>query len=232
MSVAVDATGTASKYTAGPATSATFANLTVGSISNGALVATITFDVDPGAFTVAKWGTQNLTLIIKSATNATGTSILFGLVAPSAGNQTLSFTWTNSVTDCYIDAMSFSGVDQTGGSTSFPNAVTSAPSSTSTPSITITSAAGNYTISAMTMGQNVTSENQTLLYFNHSGSNVNSTAQYATGATSVVHSWVLIAADVPEMVGTDIKAAGGAAAITPAFFSGDYPIQQIEAIGY
>lgn len=206
--VAVDATGSASKYAAGPITTTTFTNLTVGSGTNRALVAVITFDVDPGAFTAAKWGTQNLTQIVKN-TGSDGTAILFGLVNPTSGNQTFTFTWTTSANDTYIDAISFTGVDQTGGATSFPNSTTASPSSTATPSITITSATGNYTVSAMTMGQNTTSNNQTLLYFNHSGSFVNSSAQYAAGAATVTHSWVLTAADIPLLVGTDVLAAGG-----------------------
>lgn len=145
MAVAFQAKGS-SATTSVAATSTTFTKLTVASGSNLALLVGIVFGGDPGAFTVANWdntGTpQALTQIgSASATDNLSKAYLFGLVNPTLGAKTLAFTWTNSVDFCY-DAVSFTGVDQTGGATTFKN-FNSAQTSTAPPSVAVTSPSGD-----------------------------------------------------------------------------------------
>ena len=123
MSVAFDAKATSD--TLGTGTGITsFTKLTVGSGANRALVVILAWDVDPGTVTV-KWdsaGTnQTVTQISKFAGSA-GYVGIYGLVAPTSGAKNLSCTWVNSVTDAYVSALSFTGANQTGGTTTFYNA--------------------------------------------------------------------------------------------------------------
>jgi hypothetical protein len=218
MTVAVDATSSASAH--GTGTSGTIATLTVGSGSNRGLVAIMVNDVNPGTVT-AIWdsgGTnQAMGQIGTTEIDSVGGAVsVFGLVAPTSGTKTLAFTTTNTVSDIYMDLMSFTGVDQTGGSTSFPN-VTQTQGGLGTPSVTITSAIGNYTFSGISSFDNLSSNNQTLLHYDHSGNVVIEASQYAAGAATVTHSFTLAGSNGTAIIGFDIKAASGGAAANPTF---------------
>jgi hypothetical protein len=216
MAVAVDAVsqpvGTGDTH--GTGTSSTFQNLTVGSGANRALIAIVTFDIQtPGAVTMT-WdptpGTnQVMTQIATLSSSAAneGTAQIWGLVAPTSGNKVLKVTNANTATDIYLDAMCFTGVDQTGGTTSFPHS-TSGFATTATGSLPITSASGNYTVSGYSGGSTVNTVSQTLLSNDHSGNNTNYAGQYAAGPT-VTHTYNLGGTPTGQgapMVGTDIAA--------------------------
>jgi hypothetical protein len=150
VAVAFQAKGT-SQTTSVAATSTTFTKLTVASGSNLGLVVAICFGGNPGAFTKKNWddtGTpQALTQIITATeSDNLGFAYLFGLVNPTLGAKTLAITWTNSVDFCY-DAVSFTGVDQTGGATTFKNAISVITSLTNA-SLSITSPSGDMGIAA------------------------------------------------------------------------------------
>jgi hypothetical protein len=216
MAVAVDAVSqpTGAGDVHGTGTSATFQNLTVGSGSNRALVVVVTFDIQtPGTVTMT-WDSggsnQVMTQIVTLSSSAAneGTVQLWGLIAPVAGNKVLKVTNANTATDIYLDAMSFTGVDQTGGTTSFPHS-TSGYATTATGTLPITSTGGNYTISGYSGGTNINSVNQTSLANDHSGTNTNYAAQYAAGAATVTHTYNLAGSPTGQgapMVGTDIAA--------------------------
>jgi hypothetical protein len=210
MAVSVDATATADVH--GSGMSATLNTLTVGSGTNRALIVPVVFNADPGTVTM-KWGSQTMALIVtRSSTGTDGIAQVYGLVAPTSGAQSLVVTTTITIGDIYLDAMSFTGVDQTGGATSFPNS-TSASVTTTTGTLVITTTTGNYTFSCLSTFSNETANNQTLLRYDHSGAAVNYMSQYAAGASSsVTHTFTLGSApgDAPY-VGTDIKAAAATA---------------------
>jgi hypothetical protein len=227
--VVLDATGTGAgcpptcdTHYASPGTSISttpYTGMTVGSGTSRALIVITTTNVDPGAFIVSTWAAQTITQIVKfcNSPGLEGCAILWGLVAPTSGNQNITFTWTNAVTDLYVSAISFTGVDQTGGATSFPNSTTQIGNGTTTNSITVNSAVGDYTVAAASLAQTATSTNQTQLFSDHSGTVTNGASSYATGASpSVTHSWTLGAADSSTMVGTDIKAAASGCPTTLA----------------
>lgn len=106
-----------------------FGKLTVGTGSNRALVVTIVYNfavTQPGGFSVV-WdsGGANQTVApIISITSGHGnfTAAMYGLVAPVSGAKILTVSWTNAVQDFFIDAISFTNVDQTGSTTTFSNA--------------------------------------------------------------------------------------------------------------
>jgi len=149
MAVAFQAQGT-SQTTSTPTTSMTFTKLTVASGSDRCLVVAIAFGGNPGAFTKKNWddtGTpQDLTLIASAAASDNlGFVYLFGLVNPNVGNNTLALTWTNSIDFC-CDAVSFTGVDQTGSATTFKNANNLVGNGTSPQAIEIVSPSGDMAV--------------------------------------------------------------------------------------
>lgn len=131
MAVALDAAGTRGSNNG--VTSLAYTGITVGAGANRAMVVAACFQSDPGAFSVARWddgaSNQNLTLIASGITANGQITKLWGLVAPISGNKTLQLTWTN-VTEIGMAAVSWTGVDQTGGTTSFPNSASATGNST------------------------------------------------------------------------------------------------------
>jgi hypothetical protein len=157
MAVAFDAKGTADA-TGNGATSKDLTVLTItGALSNSALVAQVGFSLQTVASVTLAWdnaGTpQSMTQI--TAANGTGTvarAELWGLIAPTSGNKTLHAAWTGA-SDVYLQAASWSGVDQTGGATSFAHSTSATGTTTGNNithnSITITSAVNNATMDAV-----------------------------------------------------------------------------------
>jgi hypothetical protein len=203
MSVALDANATAMTAGSGVQTLDN-ANLTVGAGANMVLVAQLTLSVltvsgvsvvwDPGG------ANQSLTLI-KSANGGSGDRAeLWGLVAPVSGNKILRATWT-TVANAQLNGTSFSGVDQTGGATTFPNA-TSATAVSGNPALTVMSAAGDVAIDCVAPRLlPPSSPLQTQLC---AASRIGSS--YAAGSASVGFGWTIPSGDWVE-VGCDILAA-------------------------
>ncbi len=139
MAVTLNAAGTQASN--GGATTLDYAGLTVAAGSNRALGYEVAWHVDPGAITVKNWdqaGTpQALEVLQAPIASANGQFVgIFGLVNPTTGNKALRLTWTNA-SEVAMNAVAFDGVDQTGGTTSFPNAAT-ATGNTASATITIT----------------------------------------------------------------------------------------------
>lgn len=126
LNVAIDAIGTQATTSSA---SVAYTGLTVGSGSNRALMVAIGWVSDPGAITVARWDdgatNQNLTELVSIAASggASWVGKVYGLRAPTTGNKTLQFTWTNSIEYC-VNAMSFVNVDQTSDGAAFPTTAT------------------------------------------------------------------------------------------------------------
>lgn len=208
MAVAFQAQAVAATTSAG-ATSFTSTNLTVASGSNLALIVAISFNTDPGAFTKKNWddtGTpQALTLISNAASSdAISRVYLFGLVNPNVGANTLALTWTNNVRFS-SDVLSFTGVDQTGGTTTFKNANSNAVS-TANISVAVTSPSGDFAVAgfATFAGGFSTGGVGTEVYFNNLS--LSSAMRYTTGIGSTTLQQNSTAA-AAVAVGCDIAAA-------------------------
>lgn len=221
MSVTFDAITTSSAHLSGSAlTTLDNTSLTVGSGSNRALIALVTFSNQGVGSIAVNWdatGTpQALSLIKDLNSNATnGRALLFGLIGPTPGNKTLRLTYTNPGTsDSHLNAVSFTGVDQTGSTTTFYNAVGNATAvSSSAPTITVTSATGDAAVDCVCYGLNASAPTQTQIVIDNIGSLTGEAASRAAGAASVVFGWTLSGNDFWVEVATAIKAASASSGI-------------------
>lgn len=218
MAVAIDATGT-SDATASGVSTIDFNNLTVGAGANRALVVQISFShtiVSAVSVTWDQGGTNQACALIVTVNGQdllSGRVDLWGLVAPTSGNKTLRVSWTTA-TDIVVDAASWTGVDQTGGATSFPNS-TSTTGNLTNASLAITSAAGNAAMDCVGSAGAISSPGaqQTQVFLDNSPAVTGAAGSYAT-ATNPTFTWN-IAANQWVQVGTSIKAA--AAGFTAKF---------------
>lgn len=189
MAVAVDATGTADlTQFPGSSTGVTFNNLTIGAgLTNSALLAiVITGNVGSAPTGLAcTWNGVSMNLITSTTVADTTAGLyisLFGLNNPASGNQALAVSWGGGTFAYSINAMSFSGVDQ---GTPFSNGIT-ATGTAGNPSITITSAVGDYTLAAFgTANVGSTTAGGTQLFHDTGASYPVGSAVYATGAATV-----------------------------------------------
>lgn len=215
MAVAFDANASAVVTGVG-VTSVTTSNLTVGAGANRALVTQLVLSLKTAASVTVNWdnaGTPQAQTLIVSA-NGTGTvarAELWGLVNPISGAKAARATWTGA-SDVYINPTSFTGVDQTGGATSFPHSTSATGTlSGSTPiaySAAITSAVGNFTVGATSLDiGSLSLTTQTSNFLNNTLA-VDGASSRATGAASVSHGW---SGDTVGghwvIVGTDILAS-------------------------
>lgn len=229
MAVALDATSTAPTDTAANTTTLSHTGLTVGAGANRALVAVCAWDQAPGAITAKDWdsaGTpQAMEVIVTPTASGNMWVAVFGLVAPTSGNKTCTLSWTNLV-ECIFCMISFTGVDQTGGVTTFAHAVTNTGSSTS-PSIAITSAVGNMTVDVANSGSSShpTSPSKTGFFGVDGAFSVNTSGSYAAGAASNTHSWTISPTNPWISAGVDIVAVGGGGGGV-ALQESDYSIPQ------
>lgn len=214
MAVAFDANATADT-TANGVTSTSPANLTIGSGSNRALVVQLLLSLKTASAVTVTWdngaSNQACTLIVTAnGGGATGRAELWGLVAPVSGAKTLRAAWTGS-SDVVINGVSWTGVDQTGGATSFPHSTSTTGSGISgagVGSITVTSAVGNAVMmnTAANSG-NWSAPTQTATFTDNTPASMSTAGQRAAGAASVTASWTLSVAGSWVTVGTDILAA-------------------------
>src|SRR6266704_1597828 len=144
MAVAFDASGHIDTGATTTATTLSGTPITVGSGSNRALAVFLAFGQSsslPTGITVtwdAGGSNQAMTAVTGASVLGTGldTGIWYALVNPVSGAKTCTASWTGGRA-CIMSAISVTGVDQTGGTTSFAHG-TSVSNSTlaSTASIT------------------------------------------------------------------------------------------------
>lgn len=197
MTVSFDAQGSADA-TANGATALNFTNLTItAALVKSALVAALSVSNQGIASLTVTWdngGTnQAMTQIIAQndgGGSATGRAILHGLVAPTSGNKTLRAAWTGA-SDIYLDALSCSGADQTGGTTTFANASSNSGGGASpqNPTVAVSSAVGNLTVAVLCASDNgtINSVTQTQVYIDNLAATISGDASRAVGADSVTH---------------------------------------------
>jgi hypothetical protein len=217
MAVAVDANATADA-TANGVTSINTSNLTIGAGSNRALVVGINWSDATSAIALT-WdnGASNQAMAaIPSATITSGIPVvkaeLWGLVNPISGAKQLRAAWTTAC-DVVINGTSWTGVDQTGGATSFPNG-TGATSTSTTASVTVTSATNDAVQATHTAMNTIASVNNTQLYRDNTPANISGAGNRAAGAASVAMTATLTSAKWGT-AGASIKAAGAVTFIAP-----------------
>lgn len=196
------ATGTASN-------TISLTTFTVGSGSKRYLVAGICWNPQANSISSLAWdpsGTnQALTQITTvNVSGAVGRCELWGLVAPTSGNKTLTATFSSSTTQVVMGAISFTGVNQTGNAS--PSTVvpaTPVSGAGASPSITITSGTTHLTVSGGADSDSTSATNKTQAWLNISGA-VGGFADYTTtGASSSTHTWSATSANY-GLVGIDI----------------------------
>lgn len=199
------ATGTASN-------TLSLTTFTVGSGSNRYLVAGICWQVQAASITGIAWdpsGTnQAMSQITTQNTNgAVGRCELWGLVAPTSGNKTMTVTFSQSTGNVVLGGISFTGVNQTGNaSASTVTAATPIVGTGANPSIVITSGSTHLTVSCGGDGSSVTAFTQTTAWNNNGGSVGGHAGYNTTGAASVTHTYTATSA-VYGFVGIDILPA-------------------------
>jgi hypothetical protein len=220
MAVAIDATGTEALSGASVLTPFNYTGLTVGAgLSNGGII--VPFQADSAlAGIVVTWGAQTLSLIASRNTSSGKIAYLYGGVAPTAGNQTLAISWTGGGThQLMVQADSLTGVNQTGGVTTFPHSVTNGGANSQGTTGAITSAIGNMTVASWVQAgaDSFTSTSATQIYVDNGGAVFDGGANRAAGAATVTmtatfsdssNTWDVVACDI-------LAAAGGAAVFIP-----------------
>lgn len=213
MAVALNSQSSAATNSGTGQTAADHANLTVGAaLSNSAIGVIAIFDtltVSNAAFHWDSAGTNQLltNLGSKAAASGAGVIVLAGGVAPTAGNKNLHATWTGSA-EITLFILCFTGVDQTGGATSFPNFLGAAATSAA-PTVTITSASGDAVFGGLVCAAAApTSGNSTNLFNNGGAVNTNNSGGEVAGAATVAFAGALSASDPWAIAGVDVKAAG------------------------
>lgn len=232
MAVAFDANATA-VVTGTGVTGVTNSNLTVGAGANRALVTQLVLSLKTASAVTVNWdnaGTPQSQALIVSA-SGTGTiarAELWGLVAPTSGNKAARAAWTGA-SDAYLNPTSFTGVDQTGGATSFPHSAsgTGTAGSGAAFSQAIVSAVGNFTVAAESQDVgSISAPTQTQTFLSNALA-CDGAGSRATGAASVSHGWTTDTTNTHwVIVGTDILAA---AAGTPIALD-EYGIQYIPIV--
>lgn len=165
--VALDAKGVAKGQTSSSTSFSTSAMLTIGAaLSNGAAVFGCMWDV-PITSPSATWAGTSAPLIILETPSGVASVALFGLTAPSSGSNTFSVSWTNSA-EVVCSGVSFTGVNQTGGTTSFAHSIgNGAASGVTTETVTVTAASGDYVLAGFNMGQSITAVNNTQVFIDN-----------------------------------------------------------------
>jgi hypothetical protein len=178
-SVAVDAVDGSVHYIA---SGVGYTGLTVGAGSHRALILTLNFDgAEPTGVSVT-WNGTAMTQIVAGGSGGNRDSQLWGLINPASGANTFAISWTGGG-KVFAAAISFTGVDQTGGATSFPNST----SGTGVATLSVTSAVGNKVVACECSGGGQGTSTGTQIYDDHvSGSIINAMAQYDAGAATPV----------------------------------------------
>ena len=226
MAVAVDAVGTQNSNTF--TTTVAYTGLTVGAGSDRAIGLSIVWLNDPGVVSVCRWddgvSNQSLTEILK-VVRSTGTSWtvgLYGLVAPVSGNKTLRLTWANA-TEYAMNTVAWTGVDQTGGTTSFPNATSVERTAQSTGSLSITLPTNGAGMSAVSSGDSVglgsTSATQLYLHsgngpYEGGGSYSTSSGTFSGTTSGGTDNWLIAAMGIAPVSG-----GGGGGSTFPGWYS-------------
>lgn len=212
MAVSFDAIGTGVDSITGQSSPFTLTTLTVGTGNQRALVVQIAWLAAAPAGLTVNWdsaGTPQACTLIKSQAGVNGQTVqLWGLLAPTSGNKTLSVAWSAGTTELMLQAAAWTGVDQTSTAVAFPNS-TSATGNNATATVNVTSAINNATMACCVAGslQAISSVNNTQTFLLHGHGNLEAGGNRAAGAASVTMSGTFAGTDQWAIVATDILAA-------------------------
>jgi len=186
--------------------------VTVGSGANRVLVLSVSLSLDTATSVAAVWDTggtnQAMTQIVTRGQAGGGCAVLFGLVAPTSGNKNAKITWNNANSDICVNGTSWTGADQTGGATTFPNSTSAVATSSSAISLAVTSAVGNATQVCTATGGTPSAATKTTTYLDSSPASESGAGSRADGAASVTHGWTVTFSSWVA-AGTDILADAG-----------------------
>ncbi len=194
-------------------------SMTVSSGANRVLVVLITLD-SSSAISPVTWdaagANQAMTVIPgTSASNGTVFSYLYGLVNPTPGaSKVVTVGFTTGTPSSYVSGISYTGVNQTGGATTFPHGTT-ATGTSGAPLIPITSAIGNFAVGVecdADISHSVVG--QTQVFESNAGFSRNAFGNTATGASTVTLTGTLGSSAAWCYSGCDIAAV--AAPVTPS----------------
>lgn len=200
MAAAYDAQAGTSDFSVTSITTASF------TISGSNRAASVVLGTHTNISTITtSCGGQSGTLVTgASATNNGTYQRMYGVIAPATGSQTASASWTTSA-NVWFTVVTATGVNQTtplNGGTSNPNTGSNRTSA----AVTITSATGDLTTSAVVCVDHVWSTSQTLR-----ADGWLQLQDTAAGAASVTHTWSGTTNQC-AVVGANFVAAGAAAA--------------------
>lgn len=234
MAVAVDATGTAQGTTTSTkVTSFNYTGITVGASATALVfVVTIGDDVSAAPTNISVvWdsgGTnQTMTLLTSKADPSAGANgnqvFIYGLRNPTAGNKTLAVSWTTSLWFAG-NAISFTGSETSSDAAAFPHTNTATGAGTTSLSISITSAVGNWTVGGYVSLNGTGTTNHTLWFDSSTAglfTNDNVLSQQATGAATVTFTdtwtgnagWGAAAIDIAASGATPAAAAVSSATL-------------------
>lgn len=195
-------------------TSFSLTNVTVSAGSHLAL--TLQVHTDIGSVTTtptvvsAVWdqagANQSLSSVNAGQVTGQGANIeTWALINPTPGsNKTITVT-ISAAAPVFLDACAWTGVDQTGGATSFPHKSTSQNTTT----VSVTSATGNAVLGGGDSGAGLSGITGTTIFSDSvNGAVVNSFANFASGSASVT----IGSGNTNAVVSaTDIKAAAASA---------------------
>lgn len=189
-------------------------------MSNPAVICQVNLSNQTVTTPVLTWdsGGSNQTMDFiggRNTTSGTGRAELWGRVNPASGNKLAKYTAAAGTSDIDINCVSWSGVDATGGATSFPH-FTSAIGTSAAPSVTITSAVGNATMdSTVNDTSTLSAPTKTQTFIDNAPNLFSGGGSRAAGAASNVHAWTLaLGSSNWASVGTDILADGGGGGCT------------------
>lgn len=207
VTVTFDANATSFVHVVGVTTVAN-SNLTIGTGNNRALIAQLSFDTLVTGVT-CNWdsgGTPQSMTLIDTVNNAGSRRVdLWGLVNPTSGNKTLTCNWTGS-SEANLNALSFTNVNQTGGTISFPNSVTNTGTSTTVTNTVSSTTSDAVVDSVNNNGASLSSPTQTQTYLTTTGS-ISSGGSRSAGASSVTFQWTNSVSNAWGSVATSIRSS-------------------------
>lgn len=215
MAVALDVKGT--ELFSGTAVSSVSSStsITVGSGANRALLLVVIWQTltVPTAITFT-WNSTALPLIASTSLGTSGAASnvqIYGMVNPTSGTLAFSGSWTGT-REYTMMLVAYTGVDQTGGATSFPHGTTASGTSV-TAATTITTANGNAVIGCYgNSGTNWSAVSNTSLFIDNANPTTYvSAANFALSTTSSQVLSATVASTAWVAAGCDILASSVAA---------------------
>lgn len=225
--VAVDADAQLLNQSLTCGTPITFSHTVTG--ANTALVVSVATGPDPTLVFTATYNSVAMTAISHTVFGTTAQAWLLGLVAPTTGTNTVSVDCSGptSAANTDVSAISFTGVDQTGGSTTFNGYASQAGSGASaTTSVNVTSGSTSdlvLSVTASTTNDHTSlGAGQTLQWEDNTGAvnTAGSTKTGASGAVTMAHTWTGNgAADSQSVVGVNVTAVASASTTAGALIN-------------